>query len=30
VEGIPTLAVGDELFWGDDRLEKAVAALRRE
>jgi 2-hydroxychromene-2-carboxylate isomerase len=41
VEGIPTVAVNDELFWGDDRLEeavvaasvaqkKAVAALRRE
>jgi 2-hydroxychromene-2-carboxylate isomerase len=28
--GIPTVAVGDELFWGDDRLEEAVAALRRE
>lgn len=25
VEGIPTVAVGDELFWGDDRLEEAVA-----
>ena len=24
VEGIPTVAVGDELFWGDDRLEEAV------
>ncbi len=30
VEGIPTVAVGDELFWGDDRIEEAVAALRRE
>jgi 2-hydroxychromene-2-carboxylate isomerase len=30
VEGIPTVAIGDELFWGDDRLEEAVAALRRE
>jgi 2-hydroxychromene-2-carboxylate isomerase len=30
VEGIPTVAVGDALFWGDDRLEEAVAALRRE
>ena len=27
VEGVPTVAVGDELFWGDDRLEEA-AALR--
>ena len=26
VEGIPTVAVGDRLFWGDDRLEEAVAA----
>jgi 2-hydroxychromene-2-carboxylate isomerase len=30
VGGIPTVAVGDELFWGDDKLEDAVAALRRE
>jgi 2-hydroxychromene-2-carboxylate isomerase len=28
--GIPTVAVGDELFWGDDRLEEAVAAVRPE
>jgi 2-hydroxychromene-2-carboxylate isomerase len=26
VEGIPTVAVGESLFWGDDRLEEAVAA----
>jgi 2-hydroxychromene-2-carboxylate isomerase len=26
VEGIPTVAVGEELFWGDDRLEEAVEA----
>ena len=26
LEGIPTVAVGDELFWGDDRLEEAVNA----
>jgi 2-hydroxychromene-2-carboxylate isomerase len=26
VRGIPTVAVGDELFWGDDRLEEAAAA----
>jgi 2-hydroxychromene-2-carboxylate isomerase len=26
VQGIPTVAVGGELFWGDDRLEEAVAA----
>lgn len=24
--GIPTIAVGDQLFWGDDRLEEAVQA----
>jgi 2-hydroxychromene-2-carboxylate isomerase len=29
VRGVPTLAVGDELFWGDDRLEEAAAALAR-
>ena len=29
VEGIPTVAVGDELFWGDDRLEEAVRAASR-
>jgi 2-hydroxychromene-2-carboxylate isomerase len=27
VRGVPTLAVGDRLFWGDDRLEDAAAAL---
>ena len=26
--GIPTVAVGDELFWGDDRLEEVAAAVR--
>ena len=26
VEGIPTVAVDDRLFWGDDRLEEAVVA----
>ncbi len=30
VQGIPTVAAGNELFWGDDVLEQAVAALRRE
>jgi 2-hydroxychromene-2-carboxylate isomerase len=24
--GIPTVAVGDQLFWGDDRLEAAATA----
>jgi 2-hydroxychromene-2-carboxylate isomerase len=27
VVGVPTVAMGDELFWGDDRLEEAAAAL---
>jgi len=27
VSGVPTVAVGDRLFWGDDRLEEAAAAL---
>jgi 2-hydroxychromene-2-carboxylate isomerase len=27
VFGVPTIAVGTELFWGDDRLEDAAAAL---
>jgi 2-hydroxychromene-2-carboxylate isomerase len=26
VEGVPTVAVGDELFWGDDKLEAAARA----
>ena len=26
LEGIPTIAVGDELFWGDDHLEEAARA----
>ena len=28
VPGVPTVRVGDELFWGDDRLEQAAAAIR--
>ena len=28
VFGIPTVAVGAELFWGDDRLEQAAAATQ--
>ena len=24
--GVPTIAVGEQLFWGDDRLEEAVQA----
>jgi 2-hydroxychromene-2-carboxylate isomerase len=27
VFGVPTVAVGDELFWGEDRLQAAAAAL---
>jgi len=27
VFGVPTVAVGDELFWGEDRLQDAAAAL---
>jgi 2-hydroxychromene-2-carboxylate isomerase len=27
VTGVPTVAVDGELFWGDDRLEDAAAAL---
>jgi len=27
--GAPTFAVGDEIFWGDDRLEEALAWARR-
>ncbi len=27
VRGVPTVAVGGELFWGDDRLEDAAVAL---
>ena len=30
VTGVPTVAVGEALFWGDDRLEDAAAALARE
>jgi 2-hydroxychromene-2-carboxylate isomerase len=29
VSGIPTVAIGDELFWGDDRLDEAAAAATR-
>jgi 2-hydroxychromene-2-carboxylate isomerase len=29
VRGVPTIAVGNELFWGDDRLEDAAAAMAR-
>jgi 2-hydroxychromene-2-carboxylate isomerase len=27
VEGVPTVAVRERLFWGDDKLEEAAAAL---
>lgn len=29
VTGVPALVVDGEVFWGDDRLEEAVAAARR-
>jgi 2-hydroxychromene-2-carboxylate isomerase len=29
VEGVPAVVVGEEVFWGDDRLEEAVAAAGR-
>ena len=28
VFGVPAVVVGDEVFWGDDRLEEAVAAAQ--
>ncbi len=30
VFGVPTVCVGDELFWGEDRLEDAAAAVERQ
>jgi len=27
VNGVPTLRIGAELFYGDDQLERAAAAL---
>jgi 2-hydroxychromene-2-carboxylate isomerase len=27
VFGVPTVAVGEEIFWGDDRLREAAKAL---
>ncbi len=30
VQGVPTVAVGDKLFWGDDRLEEAATAIAAE
>lgn len=29
VIGVPTIAIGDELFWGDDRLEDAATHLTK-
>jgi 2-hydroxychromene-2-carboxylate isomerase len=29
VEGVPSVVVGSDVFWGDDRLEEAVAAAGR-
>jgi 2-hydroxychromene-2-carboxylate isomerase len=28
VRGVPSVAIGDRVFWGDDRLEEAAAVLR--
>jgi 2-hydroxychromene-2-carboxylate isomerase len=28
VTGVPTIRVGERLFWGDDRLDEAAAAIR--
>ena len=28
VRGVPTVLVGDQAFWGDDRLEDAAELLR--
>jgi 2-hydroxychromene-2-carboxylate isomerase len=28
VKGVPSIIVGDQVFWGDDRLEEAVEAAR--
>ena len=28
VKGVPSTVVGDEVFWGDDRLEEAAAAAK--
>ena len=28
IRGVPSVRVGDAVFWGDDRLEQAAAALR--
>ena len=29
IAGIPTVAIGGELFWGDDRLDEAAAGASR-
>ena len=28
VTGVPSIAVGEQVFWGDDRLEEAAGAIR--
>ena len=30
VYGVPSIAVGDQVFWGDDRLEEAASALEQQ
>jgi 2-hydroxychromene-2-carboxylate isomerase len=27
VRGVPSVLIGDQVFWGDDRLEEAAAAV---
>jgi 2-hydroxychromene-2-carboxylate isomerase len=28
VMGVPSIAVGGQVFWGDDRLDEAAGAIR--
>jgi 2-hydroxychromene-2-carboxylate isomerase len=28
VTGVPSIAYGEQVFWGDDRLEEAAGAIR--
>jgi 2-hydroxychromene-2-carboxylate isomerase len=30
VFGVPTVVVGDQAFWGDDRLEEAASVLEQQ
>ena len=29
VFGVPTFSIGEEIFWGDDRLEDAIKFLNK-